>query len=198
MPSARFFSISSWDLYHLGQGSESFRVTETVICLALFDQLFCISVIDTGFYALALDIGTYAPVLVGAFIRDQACVCQCAVDDIDRALHLTDLVRIFDAEKEISAFVLGDQIGIQGRTKVAYMHSACGAGCISGSDFHNLPFCRVQGTAYTSIKDCEALFYGFCSIFYLVPVEPKPPRSSPPRQSVSSKIRTGCFFMIRN
>ena len=131
--------------HRLCQGGQALRRAEAVIGFAAVDQLFGVFVINARFDALALDIGAHAAVLFGAFIRDQACIGQGTVDDIDGTLHLTDLVRILDTEDIVAALMFGDQIGVQGCTKVADMHAPCGTGGISGSDFHILYSIPLSG-----------------------------------------------------
>ena len=44
---------------------------------------------------------------------DQACLCQCAVDNVLGALNVALLVCILDTENEISALVLRDQVCVK-------------------------------------------------------------------------------------
>ena len=104
----------------------------------LIDERLGILPVNTGRDTLALYIGADAAVLVRTLIRDQPCLFKGAVDDLHGSLDLTDLVRILDAENEITALVFGDEIGVKRSAQVADVHASCRTGGVSGSDFHKM------------------------------------------------------------
>ena len=62
---------------------------------------------------LTLNIWAAAAVLVRSFIMNQTGLFKGTVNNIHSAFHKAFLIRIFDSQKEIAAFMFGNQIGIQ-------------------------------------------------------------------------------------
>ena len=120
------------------QRGKSLGCTEAAIRLALIDEFLRIFAVDSGAHALALHIGADSAVFLRAFILDQTGLFHSPLDDLDSALHIAALVCIFNAENEIAVFMFGDQIGIERRTQISYMHASRGTRGISCSDFHDV------------------------------------------------------------
>ena len=123
-----------------GEGGKALLIAEAVIGLSLFDQLFGIFQIDALLLTFALHIGAHAAVLVRSLVMDESRLLKGSVDDVHGSLHISFLVRILNAQDEIAAFMLGDQIRIQRGTQISHMHSARGTGCKTCSYFHSHRF----------------------------------------------------------
>ena len=122
------------------QGSKSFLVTKTVICLPFFNQFFRILQVNALCLSFRLHIRSYSFVLIRTFIMNKTCFCKCSVYDIYRTFYITFLIGIFYSENKIAVFMLRNQIGIKSCSQIAYMHSACRAGCKSCSYFSHFYF----------------------------------------------------------
>ena len=118
---------------------QALLIAETVVSLALLDQLLGIFQVDPLLLTLALYIGPHAAVLIRALVMHQPSGCQCAVDDVHRPLHIAFLVCVLYPQDKISALMFRDQIGVQRGSQIAHMHPSRGTGGKSCSDsFHVL------------------------------------------------------------
>ena len=100
-------------LSHAGfQGIQALFCTEAVIGISLLDQLFCIVQINTLGISLTLDIRAVSAIFVRSLVMDKSCFSQCAVNDLQRAVHKTFLVCILNTEHKASVLMLCDEISI--------------------------------------------------------------------------------------
>ena len=106
-------------------------LAEAVVCAALFAQKFCILAEEVA--PLGLDIGTHGAAHIRTFIVRQAAFCHRLIDHVDRAVHETALIGVFNAENELTAKVAGDEPSIERRSQVADMHIARGTGRKTGA-----------------------------------------------------------------
>ena len=95
-------------------------VTEAVIGVAALDKALGIG--EVGVAPLGLDVGADRAADVGAFVVVQAAVAQRFVNDLHRALDLTGLVGVLDAEQELAVRVAGDAPGVERRAQIADVH----------------------------------------------------------------------------
>ena len=114
---------------------QTFLITEAVIGVSLLHKLLCVFEIQPGRISLALHIGTVSAVFVRTFIMNQACLLQSPVDDVERALDKSLLIRILHSKDKVASFMLRDQICVQRCTEVSYMHPSRRARCKSCSYF---------------------------------------------------------------
>ena len=75
---------------------------------------------------LRLHIGGHRAAHIRAFVMLQMALGHGLIDHVHGALHQTALIRILNAEDELSAGVPGDEIGVEGGTQVANVHIAGG------------------------------------------------------------------------
>ena len=98
------------------QRLKTFFITETVISLALGDQLLGIFHIKAALTALALDVRTIATILVRTFIMLESGLLQSTVNDLQCFIKKTLLISIFYSKYKVAALMLDDQIGVQRRS----------------------------------------------------------------------------------
>ncbi len=113
-----------------------FLGAEAVIGVAGCHQLLGIGQVQG--LPLGLDIGTAGAANVGAFVPVHAAALQGFINDFGCAFHKAFLIRILNAEDELTAHLPGKEIIIQGSPQSAQVHKARGAGGKSSSDFHFL------------------------------------------------------------
>ena len=129
------------DLFAVDHGLQRLQAllrAETVVCLALIDELLRILHIDALCTTLGLYVRTAVARLIRGLIRDQAGIGEGFIDKLDGTLDEALLVRILDTEKEVTTLMLRDEVGVECGTKVTYMHPSGRGRCISRSDFHNI------------------------------------------------------------
>ncbi len=97
---------------------------EAVIGLSALHKLLGILPIDICGNTLGLHIGAAVTGLIRALIRNQSCIGQCTVDQLNRALHQSSLVGILDPQQEIAALVLGNKVSIERCPQISHMHSS--------------------------------------------------------------------------
>ena len=95
-------------------------VAEAVIGVATLHEALCVG--EVGVAPLGLDVGADRTADVGTFVVVQAAVAQRFIYDFDRALYLTGLVGVLDAEQELAVRVAGDAPGIERRAQIADVH----------------------------------------------------------------------------
>lgn len=88
-----------------------FLGAEAAVRAALFDQLPRVLGVEVA--ALGLDIRAVIAADIRTFVIGQARLTHGLVNQIDRAGHFALLIGIFDAQNELAAVLLGEQIGIQ-------------------------------------------------------------------------------------
>ena len=103
-----------------------FLGAEAAVRAALFDQLPRVLGVEVA--ALGLDIRAVIAADIRTFVIGQACLTHGLVNQIDRAGHFALLIGIFDAQNELAAVLLGEQIGIQRGAQAAQMQIARWAG----------------------------------------------------------------------
>ena len=86
----------------------------------------------------AADILLDLAVLVRSFIPMKCRLFHRAVDDVGRALDETALVGVLDAQDELSAVCLGEQVRIQCAAEISEVHVARRGRGKSGTNFHSL------------------------------------------------------------
>ena len=108
----------------LVEGIEALLSAEAVIGIALLYQLFCILLEHT--HSLALDIRAVVSADIGALVPVHAVLLEGLVDNIHRALNISLLVGVLDAQDKAALIVLGGQVGIERSSQVADVHIARG------------------------------------------------------------------------
>ena len=103
-----------------------FRRAEATIGVAAGDELFGIFLVDR--LALALHIGTESAALFGAFIGDDVRGGKALVDDLACAFDEAFLIRVLDAQDEVAALGLREEIAVKRRAQIADVHVARGTG----------------------------------------------------------------------
>ena len=82
---------------------------------------------------LGLDIRADRAADIRPLVVRQAASAHGAVNDIDRALHITALIGVLNAQDELAAGVPRDQVRIQRRAQIADVHIARRAGRETGA-----------------------------------------------------------------
>ena len=90
---------------------------EAGIGRAAFHQLHGIGQI--GIAALGLDIGAVIAAHIGALVIHKARLTHALVDQLHRAGNLALLVGVLNAQDELAAILLGEQVGIQSGAQAA-------------------------------------------------------------------------------
>ena len=117
----------------LAVGLDLFLGAEAAVSAALFDQL--PSELGVEVAALGLDIRAVFAAHIRALVVGQTGLTHGFIDQIDRAGHLALLIGILDAQNELAAVLLGEQIGIQRGAQAAQMQIARRAGRKSRANF---------------------------------------------------------------
>ena len=94
--------------------------------MALVEQVLRVRLVHV--LALGLAVGAERAADIRAFVVSEARLPHALVDQVDCAGDLALLIRILDAEDELAAVLLGQQIGIQRRAQPSKVQIACRAG----------------------------------------------------------------------
>ena len=99
---------------------------EAVVGVAGPNQLLGVGQVEV--LALGLDVGAAGAAHIGALVPVHAAVPQGVVDDLRRALHVALLVGVLNAEDEVAAHLLGEEIPVERRAQSAQVQEARGGG----------------------------------------------------------------------
>ena len=132
----------------LAPGIQLFGRVKGIVCPAALYQLLCILPINGATLALPIRrmgmsftrLLHHFPVLVHAFVRNNTAPRKCLNDILFRSRHKAMGVRVLDTDDEVSTFLLGIEVVVQGRTHAAHMERAGGrrSKSYAGSSFHVL------------------------------------------------------------
>ena len=97
-------------------------VAEAAVGVAIRDELFRIFFIKI--HALALDIRAAVAAVARTLVRHDAGGRERALDDVDGVRDVARAVRVLDAQDEVAAVRLGEQVSVERRAQVADVHVA--------------------------------------------------------------------------
>ena len=97
-----------------------FRVAEAAVGMAFLHEF--LGVFPIEIHALALDIGAVLPSDVRAFVRDDMCQFQGALDEVHCIRYVAGAIGVLNAKDEVPFFCFGKEIGIESRVKIPDVH----------------------------------------------------------------------------
>ncbi len=105
---------------------------EAVVGAAVRHQL--LGILAEHPHALALHIWADRAADVRPLVPDKAGLPAGVIYHVHRAINVTLLVGVLNAQDEGALVVLCRQVGVEGGAQVAHMHIPCGRGCKTGAD----------------------------------------------------------------